>query len=113
MGHLVDALRDRGCDMSGAMERFMDDEDFYLEMFKMVIFDPAFQRLGVALREKDAKTAFECSHLLKGLVGNMGFTPMFNILKVIVEPLRLGDDADLQPAYDKLMALHADYVSLI
>ena len=50
------------------------------------------------------RQAFECAHTLKGMLANMGLTPLYDIVVRIVEPLRAGETAGLLPACDELLA---------
>ncbi len=88
MAALMDELRARGCDVEGALTRFL----------------PAFSALDEALKAKDAETAFRHAHTLKGLTANMGLTPLYDIVVKIVEPLRGGAyHDDLLEIYDAMM----------
>lgn len=86
----IEALRDWGCDIDGAMERMLDDEQFYLECLREIPGDPNFASLTKALSEGNAKDAFNSSHTLKGVLINLGLTPMYDKTVEIVEPLRAG-----------------------
>lgn len=92
-----------GCDIDGAMGRFLDDKELYLTCLDTVITDKAFGTLGVALAEKNVSGAFDSAHTLKGVFANMGLTPMFRIVECIVEPLREGMIEDLLPDYHRLL----------
>ncbi len=87
---LLNELRDRGCDVEGALVRFLNKEDFYAKCYKKFLDDPAFTALDQALKDKDADAAFRHAHTLKGLIANMGLTPLYEIVVKIVEPLRGG-----------------------
>ena len=54
----------------------------------MLFQDENMQKLGAALANRDYTAAFEAAHTLKGVVGNMGLTPLYEAVCVIVEPLR-------------------------
>ena len=90
MAALMDELRARGCDVEGALTRFLNNEAFYAKCYKKFLDDPAFSALDEALKAKDAETAFRHAHTLKGLTANMGLTPLYDIVVKIVEPLRGG-----------------------
>lgn len=106
-------LENWNCDVKGAMERFLDDEELYISFLPTVADDPAFELLGKALSEGDAKNAFEQSHLLKGVLANMGVTPLLNIVVDIVEPTRKGETEGLIPVYNSLMRELAYFKNLI
>ena len=104
MSALLDELRNCGCDVEGALARFLNKEDFYAKCFKKFLDDPAFSALDEALKAKDAETAFRHAHTLKGLTANMGLTPLYDIVVQIVEPLRGGlYDDGLLDVYDTMM----------
>lgn len=91
-------LEKMGCediDTTGA--RFIDDVGFYLEVTSEMLGDPGFDKLGRQLLDRDEKAAFETAHMLKGMVGNCGVTPMYRTVAAIVETLRRGD-----PDFDAL-----------
>ena len=96
-------LRDWGCDIQGALSRFLDDEDFMLECIVMVSTDPAFEALGRAINEGNITNAFEAAHTLKGILANTGLTPLYEIIVQIVEPLRAGKTEGLEQKYALLL----------
>lgn len=104
MDKIFQDLEEWGCDVEGAMERFLDDKELYMMCLQTVISDPAFEKLGAALEEKRVAEAFDYSHTLKGVLANLGLTPMFVLAESIVEPLRKGAADNLQEAYEKLLA---------
>lgn len=103
MSTLLEALKDWNCDVDGAMERFMGDEELYRTCLNAVLSDKSFAGLGAALEEKEVKEAFDHAHTLKGVLANMGLTPMYDITVRIVEPLRNGSMEQLLPVYEELM----------
>ena len=107
MEQIFKALEAWGCDVAGALERFIDDEDLYMTCLETVITDSNFDKLGVALEEGHVLNAFESSHTLKGVFANLGLTPMFFIVETIVEPLRSGSAANLESAYEELLEANA------
>ena len=96
-------LEEWGCDVTGAMTRFLEDEELYLTCLDTVITDKAFERLGMALVDGDVKEAFDSAHTLKGVFSNMGLKPMLRIVECLVEPLREGNITDLMPDYHRLL----------
>ena len=94
MGALMNELRERGCDVDGALVRFLNKEDFYAKCYKKFLDDPAFSGLDEALQAKNVDVAFRHAHTLKGLMANMGLTPLHDMAVKIVEPLRAGEYSD-------------------
>ncbi|MDD3194048.1 MAG: Hpt domain-containing protein [Oscillospiraceae bacterium] len=91
----IEKLHDWGCDTNAAMDRMLGDEDFYLECLCSIPADKNFELLTAALERQDVQTAFECAHTLKGVLANLGLTPMYQKTIEIVEPLRAGDSRAL------------------
>lgn len=56
----------------------------------MLMEDEGFDALSAALEQGDASTAFDRAHALKGVLANLGLTPLFEQVEKIVEPLRAG-----------------------
>ena len=83
-----DVFEAYGADYDSTMARFMGNEAMYLQLLDMLFQDENMQKLGAALANRDYTAAFEAAHTLKGVVGNMGLTPLFEAVCVIVEPLR-------------------------
>lgn len=87
-----------GVDYQATMERFMGNEKLYLRLLDMLFQDENLQKLGDALDSGDMTGAFEAAHTLKGVVGNMGLTLLYEAVCAIVEPLRQGLRRDDYPA---------------
>lgn len=100
---IIEELKNWGCDVEDAMTRFLDDEEFYVTCLYTMVQDPAYGRLGEALRAGDVQEAFEQAHTLKGVLSNMGLTPIYEIVIQLVEPLRNGNGDNLMPIYEKLL----------
>ena len=105
MSELTERLRTAGADMDGAMNRLMNDEALYATCFNYFMEDPSFAALGEALRTKDYTAAFEASHALKGVAGNLGLTQLYQLSSQLVEPLRHGqpENTDLAGLYEALI----------
>lgn len=113
MSALLQELKSWGCDIDGAMERFIGDEELYETCLHTVLEDKAFAGLETALREGKTEEAFDCAHTLKGVLANMGLTPMLDIVVRIVEPLRAGRVENLLPLYEELSAAKARLAELV
>lgn len=105
-------LKSLGCDIKGAMERFLDDEEFYFECYKEVLDDVGFEQLKKALDEHNVKQAFEHAHSLKGIIANLGLTSLFEIITDIVEPLRVGQEDGVLEKYEELLQEREKYASI-
>ena len=107
MNSTLISLKDWGCDVDSALARFMGNEDLYLSFIPRIALDPAFDKLGDALKENRVEDAFHEAHTLKGVFANMGLTPLFNKSVEIVEPLRAGNPNGIPEKYEHLLLLRA------
>ena len=91
----LEALRAFGANTAEGMERCLNDEPFYLEMVAMTLSDGHFDALRFAMDAGDARAAFTAAHALKGMVGNVALTPIFEPLCALTELLR-GKDSPVE-----------------
>lgn len=98
MGGFKDCFEEYGADYQATMNRFMNNEAFYLRLLNMLFADDTMEQLGNALEDGDKDDAFQAAHTLKGVVGNLGLTPFYDTLCKILEPLRAGEERDDYPA---------------
>lgn len=103
MKELFVKLKEAECDVEGALARFLDDEELYEQFYGELLNDDAFGKLGLALEERRISDAFEYAHTLKGIIGNMGLTPLFETVCEIVEPLRVGSIEGVLVKYYELL----------
>ena len=88
MGGFREMFEAYGADYHSTMARFMGNEAMYMKFLDMLFKDDNLEKLGEALEKQDYEEAFSAAHTLKGVVGNMGLTPLFNAVCAIVESLR-------------------------
>ena len=103
MKELFVKLKEAECDVEGALARFLGDEELYEQFYGELLNDEAFGKLGLALDERRISDAFEYAHTLKGIIGNMGLTPLFETVCDIVEPLRIGSIDGVMVKYYELL----------
>ncbi len=89
-------LEQKGCDMRGAMRRFLDDEDFYLKCLHETMEANRLEKIREALSRQDFRRAFEIAHDLKGVSGTLGLTPVYEAVCRVVEDLRYDPKAELE-----------------
>lgn len=90
-------LEEYGVDYAPTMERFMGNEKLYIRLLDMFFKDDNMQKLGTAISQQDYTAAFEAAHTLKGVVGNMGITPLYTAVCAMVEPLRIRENRSDYP----------------
>ena len=99
----IEALKAAGANVEEGLSRCLNKEDFYLKMVSMGLNNQNFQLLGPVLDSKDYDKAFELCHSLKGVIGNLSLTPLYDLICVLTEKLRARTDlADLGDEYNQL-----------
>ena len=113
MKRLFSDLMRFGCNVEEALDRVVGDEDLYVDCLESIEHDKAFFALGEALKKNDADAAIENAHTLKGVLGNLSLTPLYETVKQIVDALRGGNADGLAGDYEKLMAQRQTLEDLI
>ena len=108
----IDKLNDFGADTKEGLARCMGNEALYLRLTATVADLPDFERLSERIGERDLKGAFEAAHALKGVLGNLSLTPLYEIVCEITELLRAQTDTDYMPYLARIAALRADLKAL-
>ena len=107
----VNKLKTYGADVESGLARCMNNEAFYLKMVNMAAEDAGFERLKAAVESKEIPRIFEAAHALKGMLGNLALTPLFQPASEMTELARTGSDADYASLcdgiFDRLQELQA------
>ena len=98
-------LKEFGADTDAGLGRCLGNEAMYLRFVGMALKDPAFERLPEAAASGDLASAFEAAHSLKGVVGNLAITPLYDALSDITELLRARTEMDYSEKLDAIKAL--------
>lgn len=81
-------LEECGADVEGTLKRFMNNDAIYQKFLGKFPNDPNYANLGTNLEAGAFEEAYKCAHALKGVVGNLGLTPIFEKVSTLVEELR-------------------------
>lgn len=100
----IDGLRAYGAAVDEGLSRCMNNEEFYLKLVTKVVNDPAFDSLRTAIEENNLDEAFDAAHRLKGALGNLALTPVFDKVNEMVELLRSKSDADYPALFEEVEA---------
>ena len=106
----IEKLRELGANVDEGLERCMGMEDFYLEMIERGLSDDRFEALGKALEEGNLDDAFEHAHALKGVVGNLALTPLYETVSEITENLRAKVQTDYEIIYKKILSQRESFL---
>lgn len=90
----LEALKEFGADTEKGLAVCMGNEALYLRLVGSVPAEPRFEQLTKALEDKDYDAAFEAAHALKGVLGNLSLTPLYDKASIITEHLRERTDMD-------------------
>ena len=108
----MDALRDFGANTSDGLNRCMNNEAMYLRLVDMGLKDANFERLAEAVEADDRKAAFEAVHALKGVMGNLSLTPIYDPASEMTELLRAGKEGDLHGYLDQILQKRSELIAL-
>ena len=108
----VESLRAAGANVEEGLSRCLNKEDFYLKMVKMGLTNQNFALLGTALEAKDYDKAFELCHSLKGVIGNLSLTPLYDLICQLTEMLRSKTDTDCTGLYSQIMTMQEKLLAL-
>ena len=93
----IDALKAFGANTDDGLARCMGNEGFYFKLIGKVIEDKSFQALEDAVAAGDLDAAFDAAHSLKGVLGNLALTPIYEPVFEMTELLRARKDVDYAP----------------
>ena len=94
----IETLQSYGANTSEGLARCLNNEAFYLRLVGMALADD-----GSAVKSDDHQAAFEAAHGLKGVLGNLALTPLYERASQITELLRAGQEADYVPMAEELI----------
>ena len=108
----LDDLAAFGADVKTGMMRCMDNESFYLRLVNSVKQEDKFTELRAAIEAGDLDAAFEAAHSLKGVLGNLSLTPLYEPVYQITELLRGREDVDYSTLLDQIDAKREEFLAL-
>ena len=105
----VEELRSAGADVETGLSRCLGNEALYLKLVNMGLGDTKFEELGAAVNAGDLSKAFELCHALKGVIGNLAITPLFDALSDMTEKLRGREKADYTSIYSEIINIRSKF----
>lgn len=87
----LEDLKAYGANTEEGLARCMNNEAFYLRMVNLALADKYFDELKRAMDAGEARAAFEAAHALKGSIGNVALTPIYQPACALTELLRGAD----------------------
>ena len=100
----IDILNQFGADTKEGLARCLDDEEFYLDLIPEALNRDRYEDIEKYIKDKNLPAAFEVAHALKGVVGNLALTPIYEPISEITELLRAGTDTDYSDLIEKVLS---------
>ncbi|MCR4650200.1 MAG: Hpt domain-containing protein [Lachnospiraceae bacterium] len=116
--NIKDELVKKGVDYGGALHRFLDMEDMYINFLKTYAEDNSFEEIRTSIADRDAESAFVAAHNMKGLAINLGLNVVAGVTTQLAEQLRdkAYDELDIEKVnalIENLSEVNKEYVDLI
>lgn len=111
-------LEESGADVEATLKRFMGNDAIYLKFLGKFPNDPNYANLGTNMESGNFEEAYKCAHALKGVVGNLGLTPIFDNVSILVEELRNKTNAEVDAAlaeeeWRKVKTVYEKFIGII
>ena len=104
----IDELKQFGANTDEGVARCMGNEEFYLKLVSTVPGQKEFTVLSDKIAEGDLSAAFEAAHALKGVLGNLSLTPLYDKVCEITELLRATTDTDYSELLKQISDLNEE-----
>ena len=99
----IEKLKEFGANTDEGLGRCYGNEALYLRLVNMIPAEGNFDALKEALDNNDLDKAFESAHALKGVLGNLSLTPMYDACCEITELLRARTQMDYSELLNTLL----------
>ena len=90
----VENLKKFGANTEEALNRCMGNEMLYLKLVDRFLSQNTFPDLVDAIKKGDLGAAFHVAHSLKGVLGNLSLTPLYDVIYNMTEFLRNRTEMD-------------------
>ena len=105
----IEELKALGADVETGLSRCVGNEALYLKLVGMGLGDTKFEELESAVKAGNLDKAFELCHALKGVIGNLALTPLYEALSDLTEKLRAREEADYQAMYSNIIEIRSKF----
>ena len=105
----IEQLKNNGADVETGLSRCVGNKDLYLKLVNMGLSDKKFEELGTAITQNDLTQAFELCHALKGVIGNLALTPLFDALSQMTEKLRARENTNYSKMYSDILEIRSKF----
>lgn len=101
----IEKLKAFGANTEEGLGRCMGNEALYLRLVATIPAEKNFDKLKTSIESNNLDEAFDAVHALKGVLGNLALTPMFDMAVKITEPLRNRTTMDYSGMVSELLNL--------
>ena len=101
----IEKLKAFGANTEEGLGRCMGNEALYLRLVATIPAEKNFDKLKTSIESNNLDEAFDAVHALKGVLGNLALTPMFDMAVKITEPLRSRTAMDYSGMVSELLNL--------
>ena len=108
----IEKLKQFGANADEGLQRCLNNEAFYFKMISRFLGDKTFDKLKANIEEGNLEEAFKAAHALKGVLGNLSLTPLYDVIFEMTELLRNQTDCDYGEYIKKYEVLYQDLASL-
>jgi len=110
---LVEKLKEYGCDVDSALDRFMNKESLYLKFIRKFPDDPTMNTIRELIHSENTEERFKAVHTMKGVAGNLGLTPLFDTSADMVQKFRENKTEEAIAEYDTLEKIYKEIYDII
>lgn len=100
----IQGLTEYGANVEEGLRRCLNNEAFYIRLVGIAANDAGYDKLAEQVRAGAFEEAFDTAHALKGVLGNLFLTPLYEPVSEITELLRAKKDMDYTPLVDTILA---------
>ena len=108
----LDALKTWGANTEEGLKRCMNNEALYLKLMEMFFANNSYNELKEAIANDDLDKAFQAAHALKGVLGNLSLTPLYDIDFEVTELLRNRTKSDYSELLQKYENKYSELLAL-
>lgn len=111
-------LEEGGADVETTLKRFMGNDAIYQKFLGKFPADPNYANLGTNIEAGAFEEAYKCAHALKGVVGNLGLTPIYEKVSELVEEMRNKTSEEVDAAranalWQEIKVVYEKFIAII
>lgn len=110
---MIEELKELGVQAEEGIDRFGGDEELYVELMEDVVTEIEAHEVLRYFEENDLDTALANAHCLKGALGNMCITPLYEAYEAIVRMIREDNAEGAKQRTIEMLPIQEQIVSCI